>query len=162
MPIRRSAVVVLLLSAAVASCGSNGSASGGSGTHLTVDGVATTSSAFVPPGSDDTVPSSVEPEATEVSIAGSVTCEGAKSKGTGMFATRAVEVCLQIATEGAAFASIGTADETTCAQVYGGPQHASIKGAINGRSVDVSVTRTDGCGIADWTSLEWLLGPPER
>ena len=24
------------------------------------------------------------------------------------------------------------------------------------------ITRTDGCGIADWTELEWLLGPPER
>ena len=49
-----------------------------------------------------------------------------------------------------------------CAEIYGGPQHASIKGSIAGQSVDVSIDRSDSCGIDRWQSLEWLLGPPER
>ena len=50
--------------------------------------------------------------------------------------------------------------DQACAQVYGGPQHARITGTVAGRKVDLTVTRTDGCGIRDWDRLEWLLGPP--
>src|SRR5215217_7228989 len=49
------------------------------------------------------------------------------------------------------------ADQKTprrCSQVYGGPQHARITGTINGEAVDVAVTRSDGCGTADWQTLQ--------
>ena len=49
-----------------------------------------------------------------------------------------------------------------CGEVYGGPQHASISGSVGGQSVDLSIDRSDACGIQSWESLEWLLGPPER
>jgi len=47
-----------------------------------------------------------------------------------------------------------------CTQLYGGPQSAHVTGRIEGRSVDVTVTRADGCGVADWSRLQPLLGPP--
>jgi hypothetical protein len=47
-----------------------------------------------------------------------------------------------------------------CTQVYGGPQSAQVTGRIEGRPVDATVTRADGCGVADWTQLQPLLGPP--
>jgi LysM repeat protein len=49
-----------------------------------------------------------------------------------------------------------------CRQVYGGPQSARIIGTIDSRRVDLTVTRTDGCGTADWQTLEPLLGDPQR
>ena len=47
-----------------------------------------------------------------------------------------------------------------CTQLYGGPQEAQVSGRVVGRPVDVTVTRVDGCGVADWTLLEPLLGSP--
>jgi hypothetical protein len=47
-----------------------------------------------------------------------------------------------------------------CTQLYGGPQQAKVSGRIDGRPVDVTLTRVDGCGVADWTLLQPLLGPP--
>jgi LysM repeat protein len=49
-----------------------------------------------------------------------------------------------------------------CSQIYGGPQHAHITGTIDGHQVDLTVTRVDGCGTADWQTLEALLGDPQR
>jgi hypothetical protein len=49
-----------------------------------------------------------------------------------------------------------------CSQIYGGPQSAHIKGTINAEPVNLTVTRTDGCGTADWQTLEALLGYPQR
>ena len=49
-----------------------------------------------------------------------------------------------------------------CSQIYGGPQRAHIKGTINAKPVNLTVTRTDGCGTADWQTLEPLLGDPQR
>jgi LysM repeat protein len=49
-----------------------------------------------------------------------------------------------------------------CAQVYGGPQRARITGRVGGRRVDLTVTRADACGTADWQALEALLGNPQR
>lgn len=40
-----------------------------------------------------------------------------------------------------------------CTEQYGGADIAQIDGFIDGRSVDTSVDRTDGCGIADWDRL---------
>jgi hypothetical protein len=53
-------------------------------------------------------------------------------------------------------------DNRVCSQIYGGPQRATITGTIDGEPVRLTVTRTDGCGTADWQTLEPLLGRPER
>jgi len=47
-----------------------------------------------------------------------------------------------------------------CTQIYGGPEQATVTGTIDGDSVDTTIARADGCGVADWTLLEALLGPP--
>ena len=54
----------------------------------------------------------------------------------------------------------GSPADQVCTQVYGGPQQAQVSGRIVGRRVDATVTRVDGCGVADWSRLEPLLGPP--
>jgi LysM repeat protein len=49
-----------------------------------------------------------------------------------------------------------------CSEGYAGPQSARITGTVDGRRVQVLVSRSDGCGIADWEALRPLLGDPER
>ena len=45
-----------------------------------------------------------------------------------------------------------------CTQQYGGPQVAVVTGAVNGRPVNVTFRRTDGCEIARWRAMAPLLG----
>jgi len=49
-----------------------------------------------------------------------------------------------------------------CTLQYGGPEQARVTGTLEGRSVDVTVTRANGCGIADYDALFAALGrtPP--
>jgi hypothetical protein len=49
-----------------------------------------------------------------------------------------------------------------CTQQYGGPETARMRGTLEGEPVDVTVTRSDGCGIADYEALFAALGrkPP--
>jgi hypothetical protein len=53
----------------------------------------------------------------------------------------------------------GAADRTrVCTEIYGGPERAHVTGVLRGRAVDVVVTRSDGCGIADYDALFAALG----
>ena len=46
-----------------------------------------------------------------------------------------------------------------CTFVYGGPQTAVVKGEWNGRTVNRSFSRTNGCEIARWDAIEPVLSP---
>lgn len=37
-----------------------------------------------------------------------------------------------------------------CTEQYGGPQTASVTGTLTDEPVDTTITRANGCGIADW------------
>ena len=45
-----------------------------------------------------------------------------------------------------------------CTQQYGGPEQAHMTGTLEGKPVDVTVDRADGCGIADYDALFAALG----
>jgi len=119
-------------------------------TELSVDGVATAATG------DPTA------NPAEIPFSGTVDCRADGPTGTGMFATTAAETCAQIEAHGAVLAKLGTEPGRICSEIYGGPQHVRITGNVAGRRVDLEVARSDGCGIADWTQLEWLVGAPER
>ena len=44
-----------------------------------------------------------------------------------------------------------------CADIYGGPQTASIVGVIRGQQVNARFTRTNGCEIKRWNGVADLL-----
>jgi hypothetical protein len=52
--------------------------------------------------------------------------------------------------------------ERACTLQYGGPEKAHVTGTIEGREVDVTIDRADGCGIADYDALFAAFGrePP--
>lgn len=45
----------------------------------------------------------------------------------------------------------------SCTQVYGGPAIAEVTGLLEGRLLKASFTRTDGCEIARWNRVRFLL-----
>lgn len=68
----------------------------------------------------------------------------------------------------AACAALAAADQpfdpvppgTMCAQIYGGPQTATIDGTWRGRPVRASYSRVDACEIARWNALAPVFGTP--
>ncbi len=135
-------------------------AAGGGETKLTVTGVATKT------GGDPAAP-------TEVPFSGEVDCgenvagtpgedQLALVSGKGIFVTTAPQVCRQLADVPDVFDLVGADPDRICTEIYGGPQTAHIEGTVDGEPVDVDIARNDGCGIDDWTTLEFLLGAPEQ
>jgi hypothetical protein len=52
--------------------------------------------------------------------------------------------------------------ERACTLQYGGPEKAHVTGTLDGRPVDVTLDREDGCGIAAYETLFTAFGrqPP--
>lgn len=65
--------------------------------------------------------------------------------------------CAHLAGMEAPFAPLPT--DLACTEQYGGPQTARITGRWQAEEVDVALSRTDGCRIAQWESLGPLLPP---
>ena len=47
-----------------------------------------------------------------------------------------------------------------CAQVYGGPAVATVKGKAGGKAVDATFGLQNSCAIDRWRDFSWLLGDP--
>jgi len=52
-----------------------------------------------------------------------------------------------------------TPPETACTMIYGGPQEALVTGTVRGVKVWARFRRRDGCEIARWNRVAFLLGP---
>jgi hypothetical protein len=44
-----------------------------------------------------------------------------------------------------------------CTDIYGGPQVAFVKGTLDGRHLWARFSRSDGCQIARWSRIAFLL-----
>jgi hypothetical protein len=51
-------------------------------------------------------------------------------------------------------------DTRACTEQYGGPEKARVTGTLDGRPVDVTIGRSDGCQIANYEALFTALGRP--
>jgi hypothetical protein len=49
------------------------------------------------------------------------------------------------------------AGDVACAELYGGPQTATVSGTLNRRAVDARFSRTNACEIARWEKVAPLL-----
>jgi hypothetical protein len=157
-------VTAALLVAGLGACGSDSGSDAGDGgtdptttttpaggaTRLTVTGVATRAE------SDPVA------EPVEIPFSGTLDCSADPPTGTGVYAASAPDVCAAVAADAEVFAAVGPDPDRICTELYGGPQHARIEGTVAGEPVDVEIARSDGCGVDDWSRLEFLLGSPER
>ena len=93
---------------------------------------------------------------------GILTCAGGTAKGTGHLESNARAACAAVLEESnRKFLTEDPPKDQVCTQVYGGPQKATVTGRIRGRPVQATITRTNGCSIAQWDALVALLGRPE-
>lgn len=46
-----------------------------------------------------------------------------------------------------------------CTEQYGGPQEAKVEATVDGRRIESTFSRTNGCEIARWDALGKALGP---
>jgi hypothetical protein len=96
---------------------------------------------------------------------GSISCQGTNAIGTGhlLDPTAAAAACALVQPGSAAEKRLteGAKPGQICTQQYGGPQQAKITGTLRGRTIDTTVDRKDGCGIADWDLLRALVGPAD-
>ncbi len=140
--VRQVAALAVALAAMLAACGGSGSGSSDAATQLTITARTGSESVLVP--SDATLE-----------------CDGAAT-ATGYLAKAAEPACAAV--RDGVVATVKQAQKTgqLCSQIYGGPQTAHITGTANGKSVNLRIGRTDGCGVADWQTLEPLLGAPDR
>ncbi len=53
----------------------------------------------------------------------------------------------------------GVPPDQACTEIYGGPDEAFITGEIDGRPVDATVSRSNGCEIDRWEQLVGLIPP---
>jgi LysM repeat protein len=141
--VRKVVILTVALTAALAACGGAGSGSTAASTSLTI--TTRTGSATV------LVPS----EAT-------LECGGDTPKATGFLADAPAPACAAV--ESGAVSTVMKSQKSgqLCSQIYGGPQTAHLVGTVDDKKVDLRVDRTDGCGVSDWTTLEAILGAPER
>ena len=56
----------------------------------------------------------------------------------------------------------GAPGDRACTEIYGGPDVATITGELNGQAIDTTVDRANGCGIADWDTLLAGVLPPSK
>ena len=69
---------------------------------------------------------------------------------------RPAAACRRLATLGrAAFAA--TPPGSACTQIYGGPQQAVVTGTVDGARVWARLTRVDGCALARWSRVAFLI-----
>ncbi len=63
--------------------------------------------------------------------------------------------CRDLAAQDDPFAPVPA--DAFCTEQYGGPQTATVRGSYQGQPVDLSLSRVDGCRIAQWDRLGALL-----
>ena len=71
----------------------------------------------------------------------------------------ATAACAHLETLDAPFAALPA--DMVCTEQYGGPETARITGRCAGETVDLELSRIDGCRISQWESLGPVLPPVE-
>ena len=89
---------------------------------------------------------------TQEICTGTIVCPNADDDEAGQ------RVCAWLGTEEVRTLLEPPAPDRVCTMQYGGPERARITGTLDGTTIDREVARTNGCGIAEWNSLEplWL------
>ena len=89
---------------------------------------------------------------------GELTCRSGEQRATGDLVGRApvTRLCRDARAVAPLLTGKGPA-RRVCTQVYGGPQTARITGAIDGRDVDRTFKRTNGCEIEQYARIAKIL-----
>jgi len=89
---------------------------------------------------------------------GELTCRSGEQRATGALVRRAPasRLCSDARNLASLLATRAPAGRA-CTQIYGGPQTARITGTIDGRRVDRTFKRTNGCAIEEFARVSRIL-----
>ena len=134
---RRAGLVAVSLAAiaALSACGSDTSSDGGGG------------GATDAPASKTSLTITVTPDEGAAPKTYQLTCDPA-----GGDHPQPEQACEAIAAAGTSVFEPVSSDQA-CTQVFGGPQQATVKGTYDGKDVDASFSRQNGCEIDRWEKL---------
>jgi hypothetical protein len=144
---RRVAVPLLLVATLLSACGDGGTSSV-AGAPASSPAAASSSAA------DGELVVELVPEQGAAAQTHRLSCTG---EPTGDLPDLAA-ACTQLTGQVDPFAELST--DTMCTQLFGGPQTARVTGRWAGEPVDLQLSRTDGCRIAQWDRLDALLPGP--
>lgn len=156
-PMRLMLIGAILALLAVA-CGPNGDV--GTGTEPTTTPTSATSTTSADEFTADltiTIGTADQPGEFEANLR----C-GTGTDGTGYLADTAAAACafLRASADAQLLLSEGPVTDRACTEIYGGGEIARIGGTLDGISVNVTIDRANGCGIADWDLLQPILIEP--
>jgi hypothetical protein len=130
--------VLLPVLLAVSACGSS------------TDRVATPAAPSTPPPGPTSLEVQVAPEVGATPTAVTLTCDPPGGDHPDPEAA-----CADLARRPAPFAPL--AEDTVCAEVYGGPEQAVVRGTYRGEPVALELSRTDACRTGQWDGLGAVL-----
>ncbi len=87
-------------------------------------------------------------------------CSGERARADGYLADVGARRACRLARRHAQLLAAVPDGRRACTQIYGGPEHARVRGRIGARTVDRPFTRSDGCRIDEWTRAMPLLPRP--
>lgn len=70
---------------------------------------------------------------------------------------KAADACAALAKVKDPFAPVPK--DRMCTDIYGGPEVATVKGTWQGRPVDTTFKRNDGCQLHRWSEIAPVFGP---
>ena len=70
----------------------------------------------------------------------------------------AAEACSTLKNSPAILSPAPTRTDQACTMQYGGPATAKVTGSVDGKEVNASFNRTDGCQIGLWDAAKSVLG----
>ena len=87
-------------------------------------------------------------------------CSGSRARADGYLADVGARRACRLARRHARLLAAVPDGRRACTQIYGGPEHARVRGRIGARTIDRPFTRSDGCRIDEWTRAVPLLPRP--
>ena len=151
----RSPAVLLFFALVAAACGSS-AVSGSGGTDSTIPDGPLGAGPYAVATLDITV---THPEAGNLSY--TITCLGDTATLLGDVPISAEQACTALAAADVRTRLVnGTPADRICTEIYGGPDVATIVGTHDGDPANITVDRSNGCGIDDWERLLAGILPP--
>lgn len=99
----------------------------------------------------------VKPSETAAEIRYTLVCQGGEPAAESQHPS-AAKACVALKNNPSVLAPAAPGTERACTQQYGGPQHATVTGRVDGVAVEASFALRDGCEIAAWKAAQDILG----
>lgn len=100
----------------------------------------------------------IKPSETAAAVTYTLTCSGGDPSGQPAHPDPA-GACAALLANGSLLFQQPPPTDQACTMQFGGPETATVTGTVDGRAVNSTYTRANGCNINEWDSVVDILGP---